>query len=242
MGVQAGAARRIMDRDPAQAAAALGVIEDSARSAVDELHTMLGSLRGNDDANATLDEAANTSTSTRGLEQLSELARESATAGVPLNIRTVGDKRPVPATIGLSIYRIAQEALTNTRKHAGIGASCDLRLRYQVDAVELEVTDNGVGPRRRPQATGQADAATTTATASGRGLGHRGMQERVAAVGGELHLGARPRGGYLVRARFPLAALPRTDAPVSAEAPANPEAPSSPDARIPTPTNANAPA
>ncbi|WP_104090035.1 sensor histidine kinase [Cryobacterium sp. N19] len=196
MGVQAGAARRILSSDPGQAADALTIIEQSARSAVDELHTMLGALRGDD---APGSEPTSQSSSTRGIAQLGELADESRTAGVPVRLSIVGDERAIPATIGLSIYRIAQEALTNTRKHGGPGVSTDLRLRYETDAVELEITDDGVGPRRQFAAAlpGGASAETT-------GLGQRGMRERVAAVGGELHLGGRPRGGYLVRARFPL--------------------------------------
>ena len=196
MGVQAGAARRILTSDPAQAADALSIIEQSARSAVDELHTMLGALRGDD---ARVSEPTSQSSSTRGIAQLGELADESRTAGVPVRLSIVGDERAIPATIGLSIYRIAQEALTNTRKHAGPAASAEIRLRYEADAVELEITDDGVGPRRQFAAAvvGGASAETT-------GLGQRGMRERVAAVGGELHLSGRPRGGYLVRARFPL--------------------------------------
>lgn len=200
MGVQAGAARRILTSDPAQAIDALSIIEQSARSAVDELHTMLGALRGDDDATGTGGtEPTNQSSSTRSIAQLGELADESSAAGVPVRLSIVGDERAIPATIGLSIYRIAQEALTNTRKHAGPAASAEIRLRYEADAVELEITDDGVGPRRQFAAAVASGAREETT-----GLGQRGMRERVAAVGGELHLGARPRGGYLVRARFPL--------------------------------------
>jgi signal transduction histidine kinase len=102
----------------------------------------------------------------------------------------------VPATIGLSLYRIAQEALTNTRKHAGAGATAELRLRYEADAVELEAGDTGRGAHAQASATGPGAS----------GLGQRGMRERVAAVGGSIELGNRPRGGYLVRARVPLTA------------------------------------
>ena len=200
MGVQAGAARRILSSDPGLAADALTIIEQSARSAVDELHTMLGALRGDDAQGA---EPTSQSSSTRGIAQLGELADESRTAGVPVRLSIVGDERTIPATIGLSIYRIAQEALTNTRKHAGPGASTELRLRYETDAVELEITDDGVGPRRQFAAV-MPGGASGESTGHTTGLGQRGMRERVAAVGGELHLGGRPPGGYLVRARFPL--------------------------------------
>ncbi|MBC7723713.1 MAG: sensor histidine kinase [Burkholderiaceae bacterium] len=192
MGVQAGAARRIVDRDPAGAAASLSAIETSARSAIDDLHRMLGTLRDDSAGGAPALES-----STRGVEQLDDLVADSVASGVPCDLVVVGDPRPVPLTVGLSIYRIAQEALTNTRKHGGTGVTAEVRLRYRPNAIELEATDTGVASRTAQQA-------------STAGLGQVGMRERVAATGGELELGPRPRGGYLVRAIFPLAPV---DAP-----------------------------
>jgi signal transduction histidine kinase len=157
---------------------------------VDELRTMLGALRA-DDTDCDAAQPAHQSTSTRGVDQLAELAQENTDAGLNVRHQVIGDPRQVPGTIGLSLYRIAQEALTNTRKHAGPGATADLRLRYESDAVEVEITDTGRG-------------ALPAGAAAG-GLGHQGMRERVAAVGGTLELANRPRGGYLVRARVPLA-------------------------------------
>ncbi|WP_022887164.1 sensor histidine kinase [Glaciibacter superstes] len=208
MGVQAGAARRILDRDPIAARQSLGQIEQSARSAVEELHTMLGALRSDDQPTDAA--PASEGSSTRGVAQLTELAEESRSAGIPVTLSIIGQPRDVPGTIALSIYRIAQEALTNTRKHAGPGATADLRLRYESDAAELEITDDGVGPRAG------STAHVAQGISSGVGLGHQGMRERVAAVGGEIHIGARPRGGYLVRARFPLASAARPTPPEDA--------------------------
>lgn len=208
MGVQAGAARRILDSDPIAARQSLSQIEQSARSAVEELHTMLGALRSEDQATDAA--PASEGSSTRGVAQLTELADESRSAGVPVTLSIIGQTRDVPGTIALSIYRIAQEALTNTRKHAGAGATADLRVRYETDAVELEITDDGVGPR----GTSTAHAAQGVSSgSSGAGLGQQGMRERVAAVGGEIHIGVRPRGGFLVRARFPLASTARQSEP-----------------------------
>ncbi|WP_130179408.1 sensor histidine kinase [Cryobacterium sp. SO1] len=197
MGVQAGAARRILSRDPVGAGRAIGVIEVSARTAVEELRTMLGALRA-DDADCDAARPTHQSTSTRGVDQLAELARENTDAGLNVRHQVIGDPREVPGTIGLSLYRIAQEALTNTRKHAGAGATADLRLRYETDAVEVEITDTGRGAHARSVPAGAGAGAAG-------GLGHQGMRERVAAVGGTLVLANRPRGGYLVRARVPLA-------------------------------------
>jgi signal transduction histidine kinase len=214
MGVQAGAARRILDRDPAAAAQALSQIEHSARSAVDELSTLLTALRADDAASdgdlgpgAPGPTSASLSSSTRGVDQLEELVSQSRAVGVPVQFSVVGGQRPLPGTISLSIYRVAQEALTNTRKHAGAGARADLRLRYEMDAVELEVTDDGVGRMKLGgSARGGAPGSALGSTPAS-GHGHLGMRERVAAGGGALELGPRPRGGYRVRARFPLSKL-----------------------------------
>jgi len=180
MGVQAGAARRVLDSDPGGAADSLRSIESSARTAVTELHRMLTTLRDDEDP-------AGEGPSTRGLEQLWALVADTGGAGVTVQSRTVGSERPVPPTVGATLYRIAQEAITNTLKHAGPGAEIDLRLRYLDAAVELEIGDTGTG----------------TSSAVGAGLGHRGMRERVDAVGGSIEIGPRSRGGYLVRAHIP---------------------------------------
>ena len=226
IGVQAGAARRVIAKDPDAATASLSAIESSAREAVDELHGLLGTLRSSDGggtADASLgrlddDEAATTSTSTRGLERIDDLVAESVAAGLPTTLAIVGEPRDASPLIGLSVYRIAQEALTNVRKHGGTAATADVRLRWSDDAVELEVANTGAAPRAagtapRPMGAAQADRGAGVASSDGYadaptpdegGLGQLGMRERVAAAGGTLELGARARGGYLVRARFPL--------------------------------------
>lgn len=184
MGVQAGAARKLLGHNPAAAAESLGAIESSAREAVDELHRMLYTLRDDDAPEQT----AGDSPSTRGLHRLPELVADAASAGLPVSFSVIGDPRDVPSTIGLSVYRVAQESITNTIKHAGRNATADLRLRYLDDSIEVELSDTGMA---------------VNATSAGAGLGHLGMRERVSAVGGTIELGARPRGGYRVRARFP---------------------------------------
>jgi signal transduction histidine kinase len=175
MGVQAGAARRVMQSDPAQASGSLELIEQSAREAVDELHRLLTTLRSSES------DAASESSSTRGLDQLHSLAEETTASGVPTSYQVVGEPRPVTTLTSFTLYRIGQEALTNVRKHAGAGATADVRLRYEAERIELEVIDTGTG----------------------RGTGHIGMKERVAAVGGQLEFGPQSRGGYLVRASVP---------------------------------------
>jgi len=181
MGVQAGAARRVIAQDPEQAIESLQLIEQNAREAVDELHRLLTTLR------ETEADAASESSSTRGLEQLSDLADETTASGIPTRFQVVGEPRAVTTLNGFTLYRIGQEALTNVRKHAGPGATADVRLRYEPGRIELEIVDTG---------TGRGSGSTS-------GLGQLGMRERIAAVGGELELGPQARGGYLVRGSIP---------------------------------------
>jgi signal transduction histidine kinase len=185
MGVQAGAARSALDSDPDAAREALLHVEATARSAIDELHGILVTLR---DADASTGDAA--PGSTVGVTALPHLVQASADAGLPTDLEVLGEPRPLPPTLSLNLYRIAQEALTNARKHAGPDAVAEVRVRYLPDAVELEVTNTGNVRGRR--AIG--------------GLGQLGMRERVATSGGSLEVGPRSRGGYLVRARLPMPA------------------------------------
>ncbi|MFJ2980513.1 sensor histidine kinase [Curtobacterium sp. NPDC087082] len=186
MGVQAGAARRVIGHDPEQATASLGVVEQSARTAVEELRRMLGTLRADEDGGDDVRAAP----STEALGRIGELADSARTAGHPTEYVVVGSVRDVPPTVSAVAYRIAQEAVTNVLKHAGPTARADVRVRYLDDGVEVEVTDDGHGDR----------APRNTA---GSGLGHVGMRERVAAVGGRIEIGPRARGGWLVRAWLP---------------------------------------
>lgn len=197
MGVQAGAARTVLDLDPAAARAALGVVEDNARSAIDELRGILGTLREPEPEPATTrgaesgTEPESETASTVSVEHLPDLCHASSQAGLPTRFETIGDPRPVPKLVSLTLYRVTQEALTNARKYGGADTRADVRLRFLDDTVEIEITNSGslavAAPSRR----------------RGTSLGHVGMQERVRATGGTLELGPRPRGGYLVRARIP---------------------------------------
>ncbi|MDT0164611.1 sensor histidine kinase [Actinotalea sp. AC32] len=183
MGVQASAARTLLGVDPALAGDALEVVEGSAREAIRELQGILGTLREHEgdggEALGSLD-----------VSRLPALVAEAESNGLPTTFQVVGEPRPLPPLVSLNLYRIVQEALTNTRKHAGRGARADVRLRYLDGAVEVEVADDGVGPRRGVVPEG--------------GFGLVGMRERVGADGGTLHAGPRSRGGFLVRATVPL--------------------------------------
>ena len=196
MGVQAGAARAVLDRDPSAARATLAGVEQSARSALDDLRHLLDTLRTPD--------GDTPGGSTVKLAALGELIEHARANGLPTDFTVVGDPVDAPELVQVNLYRIAQEALTNARRHGGPGVTADVRLRYTRDAVELDVASTG-----------------TTLPAVRPGLGLVGMRERAAASGGTLEAGPRPRGdGYLVRARIPLtsqaSALDETRTPVEA--------------------------
>jgi len=186
MGIQAGAARRVMARQPDKAAAALTSIEGSSRQAVAELHHLLGFLRRAGET----DEL----TPQPGLGQLNDLVAESAQAELTVDLTIDGDPRPLPPTLDVSAYRVIQEALTNTRKHSG-GAAATVHVHYGPSSLELEVLDDGGGPIDR-----------TGGDHGGHGL--IGMRERASLHGGHLRVGPRPEGGFAVHASFPLTEAP----------------------------------
>jgi len=182
MVVQAGAGRRVLARDPAGAAAALEVVERTGRNALDELRRLLGVLRADDGASGTAPQP------TAG--DVAELVASWRAAGLDVELRTEGEVPPLPAGLGLTVYRVVQEALTNAVKHAG-PARVEVVLRYG-DEVEIDVVDDGRG------------AAGASGLPSG-GQGLIGMRERVELFGGRLSVGPRSGGGFRVRATLPLA-------------------------------------
>lgn len=180
MGVQAGAARTVLERDPARASELLTAIESSSRDAITELRQLLETLREHDSAEAP---------STLSLADIPSLVEASRAAGVPTEYTAVGAPVEVPQLVGVTLYRIAQEALTNIRRHAGAHVTADVRLRFDEGEIELEITNTGRHfAEPRP------------------GLGTLGMRERTIAAGGVIEIGPRPRGGFRVRAAFPLRA------------------------------------
>jgi len=189
MGIQAGAARRVLGPDaPAGAAGALSSVEHSAREAVDELHRLVTTLRG-----IGAEGDATDGPSTRGTAHLAALVDDVRAAGRDATYTVVGERQPLSPVVDTTLYRVAQEAITNSLKHAGASAIMEVRLRFTPERVELEVTDTGLGARTAPSGSGGSG-----------GLGQIGMRERLAAIGGTLEAGPRKRGGYLVRATVPL--------------------------------------
>jgi signal transduction histidine kinase len=180
MGVQAGAARIVLGRDPVKAQQALASIEGSSREAVVELHRLLGFLRQEGDP----DDLG----SQPGLGQLDGLAASISDSRLTVEVRVEGEQRPVAATIDVSAYRIVQEALTNILKHSG-ASRADVHVRYWPDELELEIVDDGRGNGASSSAPG--------------GLGLIGMRERAVLHGGRLTVGPVAGGGFAVRVRLP---------------------------------------
>lgn len=180
MGVQAGAARVVLDRDPEETRRILTGIESSARDAIRELRQLLETLRSPGDEP---DDTA----STHSLDDIENLVTAATEAGLPTKYSVIGEPVAVPEVVAVNLYRITQEALTNARRHAGADATADVRVRYGGDAVEVEVVN-----------TGRAAVSRRS------GLGLLGMQERAIASGGSIDLTPRPGGGFRVRAAVPL--------------------------------------
>lgn len=185
MGVQAGAARRVVDRDRSAAIGALGNIERSSRHAVEELDRLLGFLRSNDDVR--LDPI----TARPSLQRVGELVDEAERLGLDVHTEICGDTAALAPSIDVAAYRIVQEALTNTRKHAE-ASTADVTIRVDDRALCIEVVDDG---------TAMPDD-TNTAVRVGHGL--IGMRERAALHGGELSAGPLDGGGYRVCADIPV--------------------------------------
>ncbi len=178
MVVQAGAARRMLDRDPAQASEALAAIEETGRESLTEMRRVLGVLRSDDDL-AELAPAP-------GLDDFDRLLQHCDEAGLPVELVVTGEVRRLAPGLEMNAYRVVQESLTNSLKYAG-SASAVVHLDYRPDALEVAVTDDGRG---------------AAAAAGGSGQGLVGMRERVEAYGGHLEAGPCPGGGFAVRATF----------------------------------------
>ncbi|MFD0634994.1 sensor histidine kinase [Catenulispora yoronensis] len=185
--VQAGALACLLDdEDLVQARESLAHIQRAGEEALDELRLTVGLLREPGSA-----EPTEPAEPTPGLDRLEELIGAFADTGLRVTREVTGEARPLPEAVELTAYRVIQESLTNTRKHA----ACDtavIRLDYTSGALSLEVEDEGRPvtdhhPRQMPG-----------------GHGVVGMRERVAALGGRLSAGPRPEGGYRVFAELPL--------------------------------------
>ena len=182
--LQADAAAAALETAPALARAPVSAIRESAGEALAEMRRVLGALREDEDEAGLRPQP--------GLADLPALAERARATGTPVELTVGGTPRPAPPSVELAAYRLAQEALTNARKHAP-GAPVRLEVLWDNGSVALRVADAGPGPARAPVT----------------GYGLVGMRERVRLVGGEMHTGPAPGGGFEVAATLPV------DAPVS---------------------------
>jgi signal transduction histidine kinase len=177
--IQADTARLATPGMPAEGAARLEAIGETARDAMTEMRRVLGVLRTEDGASELAPQP--------GLDRLGELLDTARDSGTPVRLVLEGRPAPLTPSVELTAYRIVQEALTNARRHAP-GAPVEVALRYEPGALALCVRDRGPGPLRELGSGGQ---------------GLRGMRERVTLVGGTLSTGAADGGGFAVEARLP---------------------------------------
>jgi signal transduction histidine kinase len=198
--VQAETARLATPGMPPAGAQRLLEIGNTARAGLTEMRRLLGVLR--EDAHvAHLGEIGADRQPQPGLQQLSGLIDEAREAsGTGARFIVSGPPVTLDPGVELAAYRIVQEALTNTRRHAP-GAAVDVELHFTDDALRLRIRDNGPGPPPGPADSG--DPAAPAAPAAGGGHGLPGMRERAAAAGGELRTGTAPGGGFLIEAALP---------------------------------------
>ena len=175
--VQAEGAKALATKKPEAAVEALNVIARTGRSSIGEMRRIVSLLRGESDASFG---------PSPSLPQIPEMV---AKAGPRITLEMPEELPPVPESLGLTAFRVVQESVTNFLKHAGPTARATATITCELEAIDIRVTDDGVGVQ---------------APTEGRGAGVRGMRERVAAMGGTFKAGPRTGGGYEVRARLPL--------------------------------------
>jgi signal transduction histidine kinase len=182
--VQAQAAETMLERDPAKARSYLRKVDATARDALAEMRRMVGIL-DSDSADQPMDPQP-------GLARLAELADHLCESGLPVRLEIRGAPQQLSPGVDLAAFRIVQEALTNALQHAK-ASEARVTVIYSPARLELEVTDDGLGPVLRRNE-------------GGRGL--IGMEERVSLYGGKLSHGPNPGRGFAVRAEIPLDGVP----------------------------------
>jgi signal transduction histidine kinase len=215
MAVQAEATGALLPDRPEAAAKSADLIASTARQAMGELRRLLGVLRGpSQSAGKDLSERQGL-TPAASLSRLDEVLDAVRAAGLPVTLMVDGDPGALPAGIDLTAYRIVQEALTNTLRHAP-GSQAAVRITYEDSAVTVRVSDGGQpgsgqpngGDQARSPSHGASDVPDGERGPDGAGLGPgyglAGIAERVASCGGSLMVGPDPAGGFAVTARLPV--------------------------------------
>jgi signal transduction histidine kinase len=179
---QADGGRFAAQTDPDASARTLATIAEVSRAALAEMRALLGVLR-DADGDATLGPQPS-------LEDIPALVSQAREAGLEVSMVATGTPCTLPIGAGLAVHRIVQEGLTNVRQHAGPKARAFVQLAWEADALVATVSDDGRG---------------AAAADDGNGQGLLGMHERAAMFGGTLTAGPKAGGGYVVRARVPIA-------------------------------------
>ena len=177
---QADGGRFVAAQKPEQAVEVLGTIGETGRAALADMRSLLGVLRQEDETSFGPQP---------GPEMLSDLAERVRTAGLPVDLHIEGPLEDLPHALGMSLFRLVQESLTNVLKHAGAGATVAVRITRTAEQLTVEVIDDGQG---------------TDPESDGQGHGLTGMRERMSVLGGTLQAGPLPSRGYRVRAVVPL--------------------------------------
>ncbi|EDY42052.1 signal transduction histidine kinase [Streptomyces sp. SPB074] len=191
--LQAGAAARVVGTQPESARQAMLAVESASRETLAGLRRMLVALRESGDEQEQNGQGALGAplAPAVGVADVERLAAETTAAGVKVEVRWEGERRPLPPEIDLSAFRIIQESVTNVVRHAGTD-TCEVTVAYLAQSLAISVTDRGPG------------AGSTAST----GFGLTGMRERVALLHGEFSAVPRPEGGFRVAARLPIPPVP----------------------------------
>ena len=194
MAVQAEAASSLLPDKPVQARRSVEIIGDTARLALTELRRLLGVLRGPSERLQTSPSAS--------LGELGGVLDQVRGAGLAVDFEVVGTPGPLAPGVDLTAYRIVQEALTNTIRHAH-AARAAVTLSYEPGYITVSVADSGPRGDGPPPGGNGSAALTPGSPLAGSGLGLAGIAERVASCGGSLTVGPTPAGGFAVTARLP---------------------------------------
>lgn len=180
MTVQTSAVRRRLTEDQVPEREALETVESTGRQALAEMRRMVGVLRQ--------DGAVEGREPAPGLSELSRLVEQFRSAGLHVDVSVTGTAQPIAPGLDLTAYRLVQEGLTNSLRHAVSPSRAEVRIGYRTECLELVIRDDG----RQPAAPAEA------------GHGLLGLKERVSVYGGDLVAGPRSDGGFELFARLPL--------------------------------------
>nr|WP_225225204.1 histidine kinase [Cellulomonas sp. JH27-2] len=194
---QADGGRYAAAADPPAATRALGTIAETGRAALTDMRRLLGVLR--DEPRSAGAPPVGATTPQPAADDLDTLVEQVRASGVRVSMVRMGTARTLPPGVGLTVYRIAQEALTNVLKHAGPDPTVTVMVQWRPESITVEVTDDGRG---------------AAAGSDGLGQGLRGMAERATMFGGSVVAGPRPGGGFRVRAVVPTTGEPVLSSPV----------------------------